>query len=161
MNGEDKKKKTAERECGNGKTVNGGEGGVKCAISLLTEAGGKKALIVRRGALKMADGGVIVAYEGEDGSGVFFTDGKRAEWTGEGEMRARLCFDKEKFTRGEFGLPGLDGGAAIETHEIALKIKTDQISAEIDYTLHFDYGSEKMRVKLIARLTEKTDVFAS
>ncbi|MGN1061612.1 MAG: DUF1934 family protein [Candidatus Scatosoma sp.] len=136
-------------------------GGAKCLISLLTETDGKKALIVRRGELNMTDGGVSVSYQGESDKGVFFTDGNRAEWSGDGEMRARLVFEKDKITRGEFGLPGLNGGAAIETHKIALDVKPDQVSAEVKYTLHFDYGEEKMCVKLIARLTEKTDFFAS
>lgn len=145
----------------NGTVGRSGRGGAACVISLLTEADGKKTLIVRRGAMRMAEGGVSVSYEGEGDGGVFFTDGNRAEWTGEGEIRSALRFDKDKITRGEFGLPGLNGGAAIETHKIALKIKTDQISAEVKYTLHFDYGKEEMCVKLIARLTEKTDFFAS
>lgn len=138
-----------------------GESGVNCVISLLTEAGGKKTLIVRRGALRMENGGVSVSYKGENGNGVFFTNGNRAEWSGDGEMKSRLFFDGESITRGEFGLPGLSGEAAIQTHEIGLKIKTDLVIAEVKYTLFFDYGEENMRVKLIARQEKKTDVFAS
>ncbi|MGN1052441.1 MAG: hypothetical protein ACI4SH_03515, partial [Candidatus Scatosoma sp.] len=75
-------------------------GGAKCVISLLTEADGKKTLTVRRGAMSMINGGVSVSYEGEGDKGVFFTDGNRAEWSGEGEMRSALCFEKDKITRG-------------------------------------------------------------
>lgn len=161
MNGEDKNTDRLIEERAIGKCAFDGGNGAKCVISLLTEAGGKKALIVRRGELRMLSGGVSVSYAGEDGRGVFFTDGVRAEWSGEGEMQSRLFFDKEKFTRGEFGLPGLSGAAAIETHDISLKIKTDLVIVDIRYTLYFDYGEEKMRVKLIARQEKKTDVYVS
>ena len=145
----------------NGTDGRSGRGGAGCVISLLTEADGKKTLIVRRGALRMENDGVRVFYKGENGSGTFFTNGNRAEWSGDGEMKSRLFFDGESITRGEFGLPGLSGEAAIQTHEIGLKIKTDLVTADIKYTLFFDYGEQKMRVKLIARQEKKTDFFVS
>lgn len=76
-------------------------------------------------------------------------------------MNAELVFEAGEITQGTFGSDGLNGTAQIETHKIELKIKKDVVSAEIAYTLKFDYGEQKTKVKIRARLLEETAIYAS
>ena len=115
--------------------------GYRCRISLLTEADGKKSVLSKCGTLQTDDcGGVILSYESADDAGSFFTDGKRASWRRNGEMSALFLFEEGNITKG--------------TYKIALKQQKDVVSAEVVYTLVFDYGEQKMKVKLCARLFE-------
>lgn len=69
-------------------------------------------------------------------------------------MSALFLFEEGKITKGTFGPDGLNGEVRIKTHKIALKQQKDVVSAEVVYTLVFDYGEQKMKVKLCARLLE-------
>lgn len=136
--------------------------GARCSIALLTEAGGAKAVLVRLGEMQMEEGGgVTLSYEGENGSGMLTVEKTRATWRRGGEMNAELVFEVGEITQGTFGSDGLNGTAQIETHKIELKIKKDVVSAEIAYTLKFDYGEQKTKVKIRARLLEETAIYAS
>lgn len=138
------------------------EKGARCSIALLTEADGTKAVLVRLGEMRVeADGGVTLFYESESGSGALTVEKNRATWRRGGEMNAELVFETGAITQGSFGSDGLSGTAQIETHKIELKIKKDVVSAEIAYTLKFDYGAQKTKVKIRARLLEETAVYAS
>ncbi len=129
--------------------------GYRCRISLLTEADGKKSVLSKCGTLQTDDcGGVILSYESADDAGSFFTDGKRASWRRNGELSALFLFEEGNITKGTFGPDGLNGEVRIKTHKIALKQQKDVVSAEVVYTLVFDYGEQKMKVKLCARLLE-------
>lgn len=134
-----------------------GEKASPCKIVFLTEANGAKTMLTRLGELRREENGEIsLSYTGETETGALTVKKSRAEWRREGEMRAFLIFDTDEITRGAFGSGGLSGEAQIKTHKIELKTKGDGVSAEIVYTLKFDYGEQKTKVKIRARLFEET-----
>lgn len=134
----------------------------RCIITMLTETDKKKNVIVRFGEMRIKnDGEIILSYESEKDAGTLTVIENYATWRREGNMDAFLTFDAKKTTKGVFGSDGLDGEATIETQTVEVKIKKDVISAELEYKLKFDYGEQKMRVKINARLLKETSVIVS
>lgn len=134
---------------------------MRCRISILTEIDGERSVVVRKGELALNGDTIELSYLSGDNSGKFVANETVASWESVGEMSVRLVFDTRAETTGMFSTDALSGDVRVKTNSIVLENKTDVVSVEIAYTLVFDYGEADMRVKVMARLIDETDVFVS
>lgn len=137
------------------------ERGEKCRVSIFTETDENRFAIVRLGRLLSIGKTIDVSYEEGETAARFFTDGNTARWLRSGEFCADLHFDTNGATTGEFFDGGLSGKAEIETHGISVTEKKDKIFVDLHYTLRFDCGEQRMRVKVLVDLCEKTEDIVS
>lgn len=134
---------------------------MRCRISILTEIDGEKSVVVRQGELALNGDTVDISYLSGDNSGKFVANEIAASWDSVGEMSVHLAFNVNGETTGMFSTNAFSGDVRVKTHSIVVESKTDVVAVEIIYTLIFDYGEADMRVKVMARLIDETDVFAS
>lgn len=134
---------------------------LKCRVSILTNAGGERMLTFRDGELTAAGGKYMISYTDNENAAMFSIDGKHARWVRSGEFAADLSFEEGKTTEGSFGNVGLNGKATIETHAVSAEERKDSVAADLKYTLYFDCGKQKMRVRILARICEETEAILS
>ncbi len=121
----------------------------KVAISLTTEADGKKTVFKTEGTAVNEGESVCFRYKNQVGE-AFFSVGKTAYMEHSGDYGLKFYFEPGKTTLSEMKIEGEVAEFPLKTEEYHYKITDERIVVYMKYILKFEGGYQNMKVKFIA-----------
>ena len=124
---------------------------IACRVRILSEADGKKSLFSSEGFYSESEhGGEITCRPGGSPMVVGWIK-EEVFIRRDGEVYLRLRLKEGEETEGEIGLsPETKGKVSVRTEKIAIGRSGKEIKIESEYVLRFDFGRQRMRIRLNA-----------
>lgn len=124
---------------------------IACLVRILSEADGKKSLFSSEGFYSESEhGGEITCRPGGSPMVVGWIK-EEVFIRRDGEVYLRLRLKEGEETEGEIGLsPETKGKVSVRTEKIAIGRSGKEIKIESEYVLRFDFGRQRMRIRLNA-----------
>lgn len=122
-----------------------------CNLTIVTSADGKESTFSQNAKMELSPLSAILCYNQSDACVCIRLEKGQVFIERRGDYTLRLTLAEGETRPGAIGLSDAEGKIMVTTHRIGYTIKERSFLLSMKYTLHFDGGSQEMKIRLVAR----------